>query len=126
MMDINTDLGMFFSMFLTNLPKLIVSIIAVAVVMGRREQLGRAATLALLGFGLYVAMCFLIPVVQVVAHHWMRVDGGYSRAGLIYGGLSFVWSALHAVATGLLLMALVATQRQPAVATTMPTLPGQS
>ena len=107
MMNLNTELGILFSMFLTNLPKLIVSVVAVAIVLGRKKELGLAGNWALMGFGLFVVLSFLVPVVQAGVQQWMKASGDYSHASLIYGGMSFIWSLLNAVATVMLLMAVL-------------------
>ena len=107
MMNLNSELGILFSMFLTNLPKLIVSVVAVSLNIGRKKELGPSGNWALMGFGLFVVLSFLVPVVQAGVQQWMRASGDYSHASLIYGGMSFIWSLLNAVGTGMLLVAVL-------------------
>lgn len=124
MMNLNSELSILFSMFLTNLPKLIVSVVAVAIVLGRKKELGLAGNWALMGFGLFVVLSFLVPVVQAGVQQWMKASGDYSRASLIYGGMSFIWSLLNAVATGMLLMAVLKGRAKPDLAS--PPFSGQA
>ena len=119
MNDFSSDLSLFASIFFSNLPKLIVCVIGIFMVLGRRQQLAGASTWALLGFGLFSVICFLGPATQVLIQHWMRETGDYKKSALLFGGLGFFWSVMNAVATVMLLLAIIGGRTKPA------TLPGQ-
>lgn len=97
------------SMFVAQLPVLIVSVLGCVIVAARRNELGGAASWALMGFGLSVVLCVLIPLAQTFVQRWV-MEGGASvtqRASMLTV-LALVWSIARAVSLGLLLMAIVA------------------
>jgi len=62
----NTDqLKTFLSLFAINLPALLVCFVAGIVILGRWRDAPGASLWALLGFGLLVVLCFVIPLVEV-------------------------------------------------------------
>ena len=104
------------SMFVAQLPVLIVSVLGCVIVASRRNELGAAASWALMGFGLSVVLCVLIPVAQLLVQNWV-MQGGASvaqRASMLTV-LALVWSVARAVSFGLLLLAIVAGRQRPAV-----------
>ena len=90
------------------LPILLVSLVGCLMMIGRWNEGSRAAGWALLGFGLSLALCVLIPVVQTIVQNW-AVQGGNSMAqrATVFTGLALVWSVLRAGTYALLLMALL-------------------
>ena len=105
------------SMFASQLPILIVSVLGCVAVGARRNELGGgAASWALMGFGLSVVLCVLIPVVQLLAQNWVMGSGqGMAQRAWVFTVLAVVWSILRAVSYGMLFMAIVAGRQRPAV-----------
>lgn len=104
-----TQMTVLVSMFAGQLPMLIVSVLGCVVVMARRNELGGAASWALMGFGLSALLCILIPLTQTLVQHWV-LEGGASvgQRASVLTVLGLVWSVVRAVSLGLLLMAIVA------------------
>ena len=105
----NSQLTALVSMFVGQLPILIISLLGCVVIMGRKNELGDAAAWALMGFGLSIVLCVLIPLAQTFVQKWV-LEGGTSVAqrASVFTVLGLVWSILRAVSYGLLLMAIVA------------------
>jgi hypothetical protein len=97
------------SLFAAQLPILLVSVLGCLVIGVRRNELSTASSWALMGFGLSVLLCVLIPVTQTLAQNW-AMDSGHSMAqrASLFTVLAVVWSLLRATSYGLLLMAIVA------------------
>jgi hypothetical protein len=96
------------SVFVGQLPVLIISLLGCVVIMARKNELGAAWSWALMGFGLSILLCVLIPLGQTLVQKW-ALDGGVSmtQRASVYTMLALVWSILRAVSFGLLLMAIV-------------------
>jgi len=96
-------------MFVAQLPVLIVSVLGCVVIMARKNELGGAAAWALMGFGLSVVLCVLIPLAQILVQKWV-IESGSSMAqrSSVFTVLALVWSILRAASYGLLLMAILA------------------
>src|SRR6266480_2372754 len=60
----NAQLTALVSMFVGQLPILIISLLGCVVIMARKNELGDAATWALMGFGLSIVLCIVIPLAQ--------------------------------------------------------------
>ncbi len=106
------------SMFLTQLPVLIVCFTAAVVVLMKWKQGGAGSIWALLGFGLAVFLGVAIPVVQGAAQFWMHQGDNVAQRASILGALGFVWSFLRAATYALLLIAVFAGRSNSNVATT--------
>lgn len=100
------------TLFAGQLPILLVSLVGCLVMMGRWNDGSRAAGWALLGFGLSLALCVIMPVGQAVVQSWV-VGSGQSMAqrAWAFTALGLVWSVLRAATYALLLMALWSPQR---------------
>jgi uncharacterized Tic20 family protein len=109
----NAQLTALLSLFVAQLPILIVSVLGCLVVGTRREEFAGAAMWALMGFGLSVILCIVIPVAQALIQKWV-VEGGGSMAqrASVFTVVGVVWSVLRAASYALLLMALVVRQRE--------------
>jgi uncharacterized Tic20 family protein len=105
----NAHLTALLSLFVAQLPILIVSVLGCLVVGARRDEFRGATAWALMGFGLSVVLCIVMPVVQTLVQRWV-VEGGGSMAqrASVFTILGVAWSVLRATSYGLLLMALVA------------------
>ena len=108
-MNQTDQINAFLRMSLLQLPILIVCLAAGIVIVARWKQVSRGAMWALLGFGLALSLCFIIPAVQFAVQSLViqHVDSNANRASL-FTGLSFLWATLRAVSYGLLLMAILA------------------
>lgn len=105
----NAQLTVLFSLFAAQLPILIVSLFGCVVVMARKNELSAAASWALMGFGLSIVLCVVIPLVQVLVQNWALTSGGnMAQRASIFTVLAVVWSLLRAVSYGLLLAAILA------------------
>jgi hypothetical protein len=97
------------SMFVAQLPVLIISLLGCVVIMARKNELGVAWSWALMGFGLSLVLCVLIPLAQSFVQKWV-LEGGTSvgQRASVFTVLALVWAILRAVSYGLLLMAILA------------------
>ena len=101
------------SMFGAQLPILLVSLLACLVIGVRRNELSTAPSWALMGFGLSVLLCILIPIAQTLVQNWAMESGrSMAQRASVFTVLAVVWSLLRAVTYGLLLMAVCV--RRPA------------
>ena len=105
----NTDLiKVFLSMFLMNLPTLLVCLVAGVVILVKWRQGGAASFWALLGFGLLLALCLVVPLAQAALQHWVFQDGLRASRTWAFSAFSIVASFLHAGIYILLLAAIFA------------------
>ena len=105
----NAQLTALLSLFVAQVPILIVSVLGCLVVGARRDEFGAAAAWALMGFGLSVVLCIVIPVAQMFVQKWAMEGGGsITQRASVFTMLAVVWSVLRAASYALLLMALVA------------------
>ncbi len=81
--------------------------------MPRRAFFSAAWSWALMGFGLSIVLCVLIPLAQMFIQRWV-LEGGTSvgQRASVFTIVGLVWSILRAVSFGLLLMAIVAGRGQ--------------
>jgi uncharacterized Tic20 family protein len=95
------------TLFAGQLPILLISLVGCLVMMGRWNDGSRAAGWALLGFGLSLALCVIMPVGQTLVQNWV-VGSGQSmvQRAWAFTALGLVWSVLRAATYALLLMAL--------------------
>lgn len=97
------------TMFVAQLPILLVSVVGCMMMVGRWNEGSRAAGWALAGFGLSLALCVLMPVGQILVQNWVvGGGGGLVQRAWAFTVLGFVGAVLRAVSYGCLLMALVA------------------
>jgi uncharacterized Tic20 family protein len=97
------------SLFAAQLPILLVSMLGCLVVGVRRNELSTASSWALMGFGLSVLLCVLIPVVQMLVQNWAISSGpSMPQRASVFTVLAVVWSLLRAASYALLLMAIIA------------------
>jgi len=79
----------------------------------RRNELSTASSWALMGFGLSVLLCILIPIAQTLVQNWAMESGrSMAQRASVFTMLAVVWSLLRAISYGLLLMAVCV--RRPA------------
>ncbi len=103
------ELKLFLSFFLGALPVLIACVVAIIVILTQGRRLSGAASWALLGFGLALALCFAMPLGQVVLQTWI-VRGAHSlkESSWMFSVFGLASSTLHAVVLILLLVAVFA------------------
>ena len=123
-MNDSDQLKMFLSLFVMQLPILLVCLLAGVVVLIRWRQASSGSLWALLGFGLALVLCIAIPVVQTAVQHWVAQSGDIARRASVFTGLSVLWSVLRAATYALLLVAVFA-GRSTAASTTPPSLSHQ-
>jgi len=96
-------------MFVTQLPMLLVCLVGCVVVVVKWQQGSRGSIWALLGFGLALILCVLIPVVQTGVQHWvMQNSEMVSQRAAVLMSVSIFWSLMRAVSYALLLVAVFA------------------
>jgi uncharacterized membrane protein YhaH (DUF805 family) len=96
------------TMFVAQLPILLVSLVGCMMMVGRWNEGSRAAGWALAGFGLSLALCVLVPVAQLLAQNWVvGSGGGIAQRAWVFTVLGLFWSILRALSYGCLLFALL-------------------
>jgi hypothetical protein len=96
------------TMFVGQLPVLLVSLAGCIMMVGRWNEGSRAAGWALAGFGLSLALCVLVPVGQILVQNWVvGSGGGLAQRAWAFTVLGLLWSVLRAVSYGCLLFALL-------------------
>ena len=115
-MNHTDQIKMLLSMFAVQLPTLIVCLAAGVVVLTKWRQAPRSSLWAILGFGLVLALCVVMPVVQTAIFQ----SHDNANRGLALSILGIVGSVLHAIAYVLLLVAVFA--GRPALHNTNPRL----
>jgi hypothetical protein len=98
----------FLSMFAVNLPTLLVCAVACVMIVGRWRQGEAHLFWGIVGFGLALLLCFVIPAIQTALQHWLVQSGGMMSRAWVFTAFGFVASILHAAIYGCLLAALFA------------------
>jgi|SRR5439155_13392819 len=114
----NADhIKMLLTLFGAQVPTLLVCFAAVLVILGRWKEASKGSMWALLGFGLAMALCIIVPVAQFGLQEWVTQNGGtMSERASAFAGLGFFWSVLRAVTYALLLVAVFAGRATPSSA----------
>jgi hypothetical protein len=107
-MDNTDQLKTFLSLFAVNLPTLLVCCIAVIVIFTKWRQASSAAIWALVGFGLILILCVVMPLGQTVLQHWVYQSGDRLSRMWAFSALGVASSLLHAVIYTFLLVAIFA------------------
>jgi hypothetical protein len=102
------QITMLLSTLATQLPVLVVCMVASVVVLVRWKEGSRGSLWALLGFGLALMLCIVVPVVQTTVQRWVMQSGDVARRASVFTGLSILWSVLRASTYALLLVAVFA------------------
>jgi hypothetical protein len=101
------------TMFLSQLPILLVSLVGCLMMVGRWNEGSHAAGWALLGFGLSLVLCVLVPVGQLLVQNWVVGSGqSIAQRAWAFTALGLLWSILRALSYGLLLMAMYVAGRK--------------
>jgi len=99
---------MLLSSFAMQLPTLLVCLVAGVLLVLRWKQTSPAAIWGLLGFGLALALCIIIPLVQMVVQQWAIQSGDFASRTSVFAAFGILWSLLRAVTYALLLIAVLA------------------
>jgi hypothetical protein len=113
-MENSDQLKFFLSQFVTQLPVLFVCLIAGVMLLVKWKQASPGSLWAMLGFGLTLILCIIIPIVQAAVQNWILQNGGpLSQRMTVLSGFSFLWSLLRAVGYALILAGVLAGRPAP-------------
>jgi hypothetical protein len=105
----NTDqIKTFLSMFAAYLPRLIICFVACIVILAKWRQAPSGALWALLGFGLALILCFVMPVGQTIIQHWVFQNVDRESRVWAFGAFGMMGSVLQSVSYVFLLVAIFA------------------
>jgi hypothetical protein len=107
-MEHTDQLKLFFSLFAVNLPTLLVCLVAGVVILGRWGDAPSASLWALLGFGLVLVLCFVLPLGQTMIQQWVFENGQREARMWAFTAFGIVGSVLRAVSYAFLLAAIYA------------------
>jgi hypothetical protein len=108
MNDDFSQLKVFLSMFAVNLPTLLICVVACIMIVGRWRKGSAHLFWGILGFGLALILCFVIPAIQTLLQQWLIQSGGGMSRAWVFTAFGFVASILHAAIYGCLLAAIFA------------------
>ena len=91
----------------SQVPVIIVCLIACVVIVVKWRDGSRGSVWALLGFVVALILCLTIPITQSVQYSLIKSQGLAQSAPLV-AGLAFLWSVLRAASYALLLIAVFA------------------
>lgn len=102
-------ISIFFSMFLYQVPGLLVCTVAMVVIFMNWKRSGPASLLALLGFGLIMFVSIFSPVVNTAIQYWIINNLEHANSAgrtWIYPVVGVISTVMHAVALLMLLAAI--------------------
>jgi len=91
-----------------SLPTLIICLVAGVVILTKWRQGSSGSLWAIVGFGLLLILCFVVPVVQTVLQLWVMHGGSPTNRMWALTTFSIVASVLHACIYAILLVAIFA------------------
>jgi hypothetical protein len=97
-----------FSTFAVYLPRVIICLVACIVIVAKWREARGGALWALLGFGLALILCFVMPVGQNMIQHWVFQDSDRAGRMWAFSMWGMVGSALQVVVYLFLLIAIFA------------------
>lgn len=108
-MDNPTDqLRIFLSMFALNVPTLLVCAVVCVMIVGRWRQGSGYSFWAILGFGLALLLCFVMPAIQTALQQWVFQSGERISRAWVFSAFGVFASVLHAAIYACLLAAIFA------------------
>jgi len=108
------QIKIFLSMLSTQLPTMIVCLVACVLILTRWTEGSRGLLWALLGFGSVLALCLVLPVVHTLIQCWVVQNSGQLAGRMwVFTAVSVVSSFLHAATYVLLLIAVLAGHPAP-------------
>ena len=96
------------STFAVYLPRVIICLLAVVVILAKWREARGGALWALLGFGLALILCFVMPVGQTMIQHWVFQDSDRASRMWAFSAFGMIGSVLQAVIYLFLLVAIFA------------------
>ena len=114
---------MFLSIFLMQLPTMIVCLVACILILARWNAGSRGLKWALLGFGSVLALCLVMPVVHTIVQSWAIHSGEIAGRIWAFTAVSIVSSLLHAATYVFFLIAVLAGRPAPDTANPPPLTP---
>jgi|ERR1043166_3947414 hypothetical protein len=102
------ELKTLFSTFAVYLPRIIICLLACVVVVAKWREARGGALWALLGFGLALILCFVLPVAQTMIQHWVFDGGDRASRMWAFSALGMAGSVAQAVVYIFLLVAIFA------------------
>ncbi|MGB8355054.1 MAG: hypothetical protein WCD79_14250 [Chthoniobacteraceae bacterium] len=113
-MNTNIILSVLLQSLIVQLPVIAVALIACIVTVMNWQQSPSASRFSLIGFGLMLALCFVIPIVQSFAQlQFMPPGGSAAHTRFLLTELGFLWAILRAVSYGFLLAAVYTGRSDP-------------
>lgn len=97
-----------FSTFAVYLPRMIICLVACIVIVAKWREARGGALWALLGFGLALVLCFVMPVGQTMIQHWVFQSGDRASRMWAFSAFGMAGSVLQAVIYVFLLLAIFA------------------
>lgn len=102
------EIKTFVSMFAVYLPRVIICLLACIVILAKWRDAPRGALWALLGFGLALILCFVMPVGQSIIQHRVFQDSDRETRMWALSAFGLIDSILQAVVYVFLLVAVFA------------------
>jgi hypothetical protein len=102
------EIKTFLSTFAVYLPRVIICLVACIVILAKWRDARGGALWALLGFGLALILCFVMPVGQTVLQHWVFQNGDRETRMWAFSAFGMIGSVLQAVIYVFLLVAIFA------------------
>jgi hypothetical protein len=99
---------LFLSMFSTQIPTLLVCIVAGIVILKRWKSAASGSFWALMAFGLALILCFALPIGQTLLQQWIFQTEARANMMWVFSVFALVGSVLHATVYALLLVAVYA------------------
>jgi hypothetical protein len=112
-MNTPDQIKIFLSMFLMQLPTLIVCLVACILILTKRGAASRASSWALLGFGSVLILCIVMPVMQTILQSWVFQSGQRADRMWAFTTVSIVDAVLQAATYVFLLLAVLAGRTPP-------------
>ncbi|PYJ07819.1 MAG: hypothetical protein DMF06_14535 [Verrucomicrobia bacterium] len=100
------EIKSFVSTFAVYLPRVIICLLACIVVVVRWREARGGALWALLGFGLALILCFVLPVGQTMLQHWVFEDGDRASRMWAFSAFGMFGSIMQSVIYLFLLLAI--------------------
>jgi hypothetical protein len=107
-MNNSDEIKTLFSTFAVYLPRVIICLVACIVIVAKWRDARGGALWALLGFGLALILCFVMPVGQTMVQHWVLQDGDRASRMWAFSAFGMFGSVLQAVIYVFLLVAVFA------------------
>jgi len=101
------------NMILTQLPFIIVSLVACIVIGSRSKQLGAAYLWALAGFGLILLLGIFVPLVYIILNTVISEKLAPSMRPFVYSAVALTSAVLDATAYVFLLLAILTGRSTP-------------